>query len=113
MSGISTHVLDLALGKPAAGLMVRLSREEGEGWTEVSTRRTDADGRVKSMLRENEPLERGTYRLRFDTAGYFQTRDIAAFHPFVEVVFEVRNTGEHHHVPLLVTPHSYSTYRGS
>ena len=113
MSGISTHVLDLTLGKPAAGVTVRLSKEEGGSWTEVSTRRTDADGRVKSMLRENEPLERGTYRLRFDTASYFQAKAIAALHPFVEIVFEIRNSGEHHHIPLLVTPHSYSTYRGS
>lgn len=113
MSGISTHVLDVALGKPAAGVVVYLSREEGGEWKEVSKRRTDADGRVKSMLRDNETVGGGKYRLHFDTGEYFEAKGSAALHPFVEIVFEIRNAGEHYHVPLLVTPHSYSTYRGS
>lgn len=113
MSGISTHVLDLTRGKPANGVVVRLSREADGGWTEVSERTTDADGRVKSMLRENETLESGRYRLHFDTAEYFRGRGVEAFHSFVEIAFEIRHAEEHYHVPLLLTPHGYSTYRGS
>ena len=113
MSGISTHVLDLTRGRPAAGVEVRLWREAGGHWEEVSKRKTDADGRVKSMLRENETVESGRYRLRFETGEYFREHGGEALHPFVEVAFEVRNASEHYHVPLLVTPHSYSTYSGS
>jgi 5-hydroxyisourate hydrolase len=113
MSGISTHVLDLARGKPAAGVVVRLARDEGGEWSEISRRKTDADGRVKSMLRENESAASGKYRLHFETSDYFRTQGIDALYPFIDVVFEVRNASEHYHVPLLVTPHSYSTYRGS
>jgi 5-hydroxyisourate hydrolase len=113
MSGISTHVLDLTRGKPAAEVVVRLSREAGGHWSEVSKRTTDADGRVKTMLRENETLESGRYRLQFETAVYFRGQGIEAFHPFVEIAFEVRKADEHYHVPLLLTPHGYSTYRGS
>ncbi|MGA7352602.1 MAG: hydroxyisourate hydrolase, partial [Acidobacteriaceae bacterium] len=102
MSGISTHVLDLARGKPAAGVVVHLSREADGQWTEVSRRTTDADGRVKSMLREHETLESGRYRLHFETAEYFRGQGIEAFHPFVEVAFEVRKADEHYHVPLLL-----------
>jgi 5-hydroxyisourate hydrolase len=113
MSGISTHVLDLTRGKPAAGVVVRLSREADGHWSEVSKRTADADGRVKTMLRENETLESGRYRLHFETAAYFRGRGIEPFHPFVEIAFEVRRADEHYHVPLLLTPHGYSTYRGS
>ncbi|MGC2297693.1 MAG: hydroxyisourate hydrolase [Acidobacteriaceae bacterium] len=113
MSGISTHILDLTRGQPASGVAVRLSREVDGGWTEISKRTTDADGRVKSMLRENEMLESGRYRLHFATAEYFGGRGVEAFHPFVEIAFEVRHADEHYHVPLLLTPYGYSTYRGS
>jgi 5-hydroxyisourate hydrolase len=113
MSGISTHVLDLTRGKAAAGMVVRLSREADGQWTEVSKRTTDTDGRVKNMLREHETLESGRYRLHFETAAYFRGQGIEAFHPFAEIAFEVRRADEHYHVPLLLTPHGYSTYRGS
>jgi 5-hydroxyisourate hydrolase len=113
MSGISTHVLDLTRGKPAAGLAVRLSRETGSEWVEVSKRKTDTDGRVKSMLREYELPENGKYRLHFETAEYFRGQGAEALHPFVDIVFEVRSPSEQYHIPLLLTPHSYSTYRGS
>jgi 5-hydroxyisourate hydrolase len=113
MSGISTHVLDLTRGKPAAGVVVRLSREADGHWTEVSKRITGADGRVKTMLREHETLESGRYRLHFETEAYFRGQGNEAFHPFVDIAFEVRRADEHYHVPLLLTPHGYSTYRGS
>jgi 5-hydroxyisourate hydrolase len=113
MSGISTHVLDLTRGKPADGVEVCLSRENGSEWAEVSSRRTDPDGRVKDMLPENAVPQPGKYRLRFETAEYFRAQGMEALHPFVEIAFEIRNADEHYHVPLLITPHGYSTYRGN
>ena len=92
---------------------MRLSRETGGEWVEISSRKTDADGRVSSMLREHEQLETGLYRLHFETAEYFHRDSVETLHPFVEIVFEIRGAGERCHIPLLVTPHSYSTYRGS
>src|ERR1700691_952417 len=113
MSGISTHVLDLTRGRPAVGLVIRLARESNGQWLEVSSRKTDRDGRVKSMLREYETVEAGKYRLHFETFEYFRAQGVEALHPFVEVIFEVRSESDHYHIPLLLTPHSYSTYRGS
>ncbi len=113
MSGISTHILDLTSGRPAPGVAVQLSRKANGEWLEVSRRETDADGRVKSLLEDSESSAAGSYRLHFETGEYFLGQGIEAFHPFVEITFEVRNAGEHYHVPVLVTPHSYSTYRGS
>jgi 5-hydroxyisourate hydrolase len=113
VSGISTHVLDLTRGRPASGVAVLLARESSGEWVEVSSRKTDRDGRVASMLRENEAAETGLYRLHFETAPYFRAHSVEPLHPFVEVFFEIRNPSEHYHIPLLLTPYSYSTYRGS
>jgi 5-hydroxyisourate hydrolase len=113
MSGISTHVLDLALGRPAVGVHVRLEREEGGVFRELARGVTDADGRVKSLLPVEEPPQAGRFRLSFETGAYFRAQGSGSFHPCIEITFEVQDTGEHYHVPLLVTPHSYSTYRGS
>jgi 5-hydroxyisourate hydrolase len=113
MSGISTHVLDLTLGKPAVGVHVRLEREDDGVWREVARGETDADGRIKSLLPPGEPLQSGRFRLGFETGAYFRSLGSGCFHPYIEIAFEVRDAGEHYHVPLLVTPHSYSTYRGS
>jgi 5-hydroxyisourate hydrolase len=113
MSGISTHVLDLALGRPAAGIHVRLEHEDGGVWREVARGETDADGRVRNLLAPQESLRSGRFRLGFDTGSYFRAHGSGSFHPYIEIAFEVHDAGEHYHVPLLVTPHSYSTYRGS
>jgi 5-hydroxyisourate hydrolase len=114
MSGITTHILDIARGRPAAGVAVSLARRAGDGWTEVATARSDTDGRVANLLpgdATSPPLP-GTYRLRFDTGVYFTSQGVAPFHPFVEIVFDVRDA-EPYHVPLLVSPFGYTTYRGS
>jgi len=103
MSGLSTHVLDTARGRPAAGVPVTLERD-GKVLTRAST---DADGRVKTLL--PGPLERGRYRLVFDTAAYAPD----GFYPQVVVDFDVKDAAQHHHVPLLLSPFGYSTYRGS
>jgi 5-hydroxyisourate hydrolase len=113
MSGISTHVLDLALGRPAVGVHVRLEREDGGVWREVAHGETDVDGRISSVLGPGERFESGRFRLGFETGSYFRAQGSGCFHPYIEIAFEVRDAGEHYHVPLLVTPHSYSTYRGS
>jgi 5-hydroxyisourate hydrolase len=111
VTAITTHVLDTARGRPAAGVPVRLERAAGGGWTEVGRAATDADGRARDLL--TGPLQAGPYRLTFDTAGYFRAAGVRAFYPEVSVVFEVVDPDEHHHVPLLLNPFGYSTYRGS
>jgi 5-hydroxyisourate hydrolase len=100
---LSTHVLDAARGRPARGVPVRLDRRDGDGWAHVADGRTDEDGRVRDL----PPPGEGTYRLVFDTAGH------SDFYPEVTVAFNVTDPGEHYHVPLLLSPYAYSTYRGS
>lgn len=110
---ISTHVLDTARGRPAAGVAVVLSVEGPRGWTESARGTTDADGRIATLLPASIPLAAGaTFRLRFEVGEYFAAHGEAAFYPYVEVVFTPRDDG-HYHVPLLVSPFAYSTYRGT
>lgn len=112
MSPITTHVLDTARGRPAAGVPVVLELRSGpDAWVERGRGTTDADGRVRDLVAG--PLVAGVYRLTFDTAAYFRSQNVQAFYPQVAVVFEVREPGQHHHVPLLLSPFGYSTYRGS
>ena len=115
---ISTHVLDTAHGRPAAGVRVTLQliAAPGEPDTrgrEVARGATDADGRIRELVAPGASLDAGTYSLRFDTAAYFASAGIEAFYPEVSVVFVVRDTTQHYHVPLLLSPFGYSTYRGS
>ena len=117
MSAITTHVLDTALGRPAAGVRVRLERLAGGpieiGPIEIGTASTDQDGRASDL--GPAEVEPGTYRLVFDTAGYREAHGPGedAFFPEVTVTFTVRDAGRHYHVPLLLSPFGYSTYRGS
>ncbi len=109
---VSTHVLDTSRGQPAAGMPVTLSRREPTGaWTVVGNGITDDDGRVREL--SSKALEAGDYRLEFDTAPYFKVAGTAAFYPEVVVVFRVIDPAAHHHVPLLLSPFGYSTYRGT
>lgn len=112
MSPITTHVLDVSLGRPAAGVPVTLELQEGGAWTELGRGVTDADGRNKALMAPGT-LAAGVYRLTFDTAAYFKLTGAPGFFPTVSVVFELRAPGGHHHVPLLLSPYGYSTYRGS
>jgi 5-hydroxyisourate hydrolase len=104
---LSTHVLDTARGEPAADVPVRLQRHNGSGWVTLSEGRTGADGRLRL---DEEPLPAGRYRLVFDTAAYLGE---AAFFPEAAVVFAVREAERHYHLPLLLSPFGYTTYRGS
>jgi len=113
MSAITTHVLDLALGRPAAGVPITLAVRDGGVWRELGGGATDADGRLRTLLPDGAPLAAGTYRLVFDTAAYFAAGGITGFSPEVSVVFDVAEPGGHFHVPLLLSPFGYSTYRGS
>jgi 5-hydroxyisourate hydrolase len=109
---LSTHVLDTASGRPAEGVPVILSVEGPTGWAEVARRSTDADGRITALLPAGAPLALGTtVRLRFELLDYFAGLGVQAFYPYVDVVFTLQDSG-HHHVPLLVSPFGYSTYRG-
>ncbi|HZF13314.1 MAG TPA: hydroxyisourate hydrolase [Thermoanaerobaculia bacterium] len=113
MSGITTHVLDTSLGQPASGVPVRLEIRTGNSWRSLARAQTDADGRVRQLLAEGQALAVSTYRLTFDTGSYFRSRESEPFFPEVSVVFAVSDPAQHHHVPLLLSPFGYSTYRGS
>jgi 5-hydroxyisourate hydrolase len=111
---ISTHVLDTALGKPAARVPVRLEHREKDGrWTTLGSSSTDADGRCAQMLAESQSVGEGRYRLVFDTATYYAAQKVLGLYPVVEITFEVRKGETHYHIPLLLTPNGYTTYRGS
>ena len=128
---ISTHVLDTTSGRPAAAIGVVLERQGPAGELQhVSRARTDGDGRVRELIpgavdleagtqrqigrhTAAVDLEAGTYRLTFETGAYFETLEIDGFYPRVSVLFMVRDPTQHHHVPLLLSPYGYATYRGS
>jgi len=111
---ITTHVLDTAKGKPAAGVTVILELRHQRDWIPVGRGSTDSNGRLMNLTEQNHPLAVGTYRLTFDTNSYHQEQGLASpFFPEVKIVFNVENVGEHVHVPLLLSPFGYSTYRGS
>lgn len=114
MARISTHVLDIAQGQPAKGIPVRLERQAlGGNWQLLASAHTDQDGRCVQLLPDNEALNIGVYRLGFDTAAYFAARKVDGFYPLVEITFQIRNAEQHFHIPLLLSPHGYTTYRGS
>ncbi|HUY82447.1 MAG TPA: hydroxyisourate hydrolase [Acidobacteriaceae bacterium] len=113
MSKITTHVLDLGNGVPALGVKVELEQRKDEHWVTLGASVTNGDGRARDLLPAEAALETGVYRLRFHSGKYFAKNGVQALHPVVEIVFEVRDIAAHYHIPLLVTPHAYSTYRGS
>jgi 5-hydroxyisourate hydrolase len=108
-SRITTHVLDTAQGRPAKGVPIVLEKREGEAFRAIGRGLTDDDGRLKTLVPEGTSLEAATYRLTFDVAAY----DPSGFFPSVSITFAVRDPAQHHHVPLLLSPFGYSTYRGS
>jgi 5-hydroxyisourate hydrolase len=113
MSEITTHILDVSTGRPAAGVPVILEiAKTGGGWTELGRGTTDGDGRLRNLIAPGS-LAEGTYRLTFETQAYFDARKIATLYPQVCVVFRVRDAKQDYHIPLLLSPYGYSTYRGS
>jgi 5-hydroxyisourate hydrolase len=111
MSTLSTHVLDAASGQPAAGVRVALDRRDGEGWEPLGKGVTDDDGRVRDLAPGG--LDAGVHRLVFATGEYFAATGQTGFYPEVTIVFEVTDTDRHYHVPLLLSPFAFSSYRGS
>lgn len=110
MSAITTHILDTSSGRPAAGVAVTLEIFEKSKWTELAKGTTNDQGRIGDLLKSNDSVKAGTYRLVFDIDSYFKT---ACFYPQVTVEFKIHNPKEHFHIPLLMSPYGYSTYRGS
>ena len=114
MSTISTHILDLGAGAPARGVTVKLEIDGGaRGWVSLGERRTDDDGRVRDFLGPGAALDRGRYRLTFEVGEYFRARGATNFHPRIPVEIEVADAAQHYHVPLLLSAHGYTTYRGT
>jgi 5-hydroxyisourate hydrolase len=114
VSAITTHVLDTAKGRAAGGVRILLEmRGDNDEWQSISRGLTDADGRLRTLLPEGQPLTAGVYRLTFDIADYFESLGTSSFYPEVAVTFETLPGEKHYHVPLLISPFGYSTYRGT
>jgi 5-hydroxyisourate hydrolase len=111
--GISTHILDTAIGRPAAGVAATLSQMNNGEWATLNEVVTDADGRCKYLLPESRALEPGIYRVHFATAMYYASQSVKGLYPYVEIVFEIADAKQHYHIPLLLTANGYTTYRGS
>jgi 5-hydroxyisourate hydrolase len=109
---ITTHVLDVSRGKPAVGIEVQLEMLSTNQWIRIGAGTTDTDGRILNLLTRDD-FSTGQYRLTFATAAYFQAQNLTTFYPQVQIEFTVAATREHYHVPLLLSPFGYSTYRGS
>ena len=110
---ISTHVLDTRTGKPALGIRVQLEQLEGHEWRLVGSGETNGDGRVPNLLPAETAIVPGEYRLTFATGPYFRASSTATFYPAISIVFEAAAGQSHYHVPLLLSPFGYTTYRGS
>lgn len=112
-SPITTHVLDTSIGRPASGIPVSLFRRDGQVETQVGSGVTDDDGRIMADLINTDDFQPGAYRIRFSTQVYFDRMGCKTFYPDVEIIFLVSPGEKHYHVPLLLSPFGYSTYRGS
>ena len=113
MSFITTHILDIASGRPGAGIPIVLERKtHSAGWQPIAEGMTDADGRLNDLLNPREAFLPGHYRLLIETGSYFLLRNIECFFPQITISFVVKDTTQHFHVPLLLSPFGYSTHRG-
>jgi 5-hydroxyisourate hydrolase len=112
MIKITSHILDTSSGKPAEDVTIVLYEGGNDQWKEITRTSTNLDGRAPALTENLQQLQPNIYKLRFETKDYFDRNQIATFYPYVEIVFEV-SAPEHYHVPLLINPFGYSTYRGS
>ena len=113
MSAITTHVLDTSKGRPADGITAILEFKTAEGWNELARGSTNTDGRIPDLLPKDRKIHPGVYRLTFETGSYLEDNQTAGFYPYVPIVFEIKDSEQHYHIPLLLSPFGYSTYRGS
>lgn len=114
MNAITTHILDTSTGHPAAGIAITLEIQlGGDTWKLLGRSISGSDGRAGELLPKGSALEPGSYRLTFEPAGYFRAHGRESFYPYVQVVFAVDDAARHYHVPLLISPYGYTTYRGS
>lgn len=113
MSSISTHILDTARGTPAADVSISLYRLKNNQWDCLGDGKTNTDGRVSDLCEQQINLSAGIYKMHFASGDYFSTMGDAVFYPYAEVVFVIGKNTAHYHIPLLLSPFGYSTYRGS
>lgn len=110
---LSSHILDITLGKPAVGVKITLSKQNNKGqWENVDEKYTDNNGRITDFIKQDGKDNTGIYKLTYHTKPYFEKLSQASFYPFIEVVFELKDN-EHYHVPITLSAFGYSTYRGS
>jgi len=112
MSQITTHILDTSIGKPAAGVAIHLQKPTKDGWENLASGITNSDGRIPDLLAKEITLNPGVYSMLFDVATYFANNQIVSFYPSIRIEFETFDKS-HYHIPLLLNPFGYSTYRGS
>lgn len=112
MSQITTHILDTTRGKPATGIVITLYRQQDDQWKEMAAGVTNTDGRIPGLLPKDTILAPGVYKMLFETKPYFDKLAIATFYPYVEIAFAITDN-THYHIPLLLNPFGYTTYRGS
>lgn len=110
-SHVTTHILDTSSGRPAADVQVELHAKNNGEWSQIASGTTDDDGRIRDL--GPAQLDTGVYRLRFETGPYFAHQGTPTFFPEVTLCFEITDADQHYHVPLLLSPFAYSTYRGS
>jgi 5-hydroxyisourate hydrolase len=113
MSAITTHILDTSRGRPAVGVEVVLQIRAGHEWKNLGAGLTDANGRCNTLTAESSPIESGTYRLLFNIGAYYHAQHVETFYGEIPIVFEALHPETHYHIPLLISPYGYSTYRGS
>jgi len=113
MTQITSHILDTSRGLPAQSVQITLTQQQGDGWVRLGSAETNDDGRVSDFIGSNDVLPAGVYKLLFHISDYYQRLGIESFYPYAEIVFKIAGDGQHYHVPLLLNPFGYSTYRGS
>jgi len=113
MTQITSHILDTSRGLPAQGVLITLAQQQGDNWVMLGSAETDADGRVNDFVGTDDVLCAGVFKLTFSLSDYYKRLSIESFYPYADIVFEIAGDGQHYHVPLLLNPFGYSTYRGS
>lgn len=113
MTQISSHILDTSRGVPAQGVLITLMQQVDDDWLMLGSDKTDKDGRVSDFTKTDEILAGGIYKLTFYLSDYYTALKQKTFYPHVDVAFDISGDGQHYHVPLLLNPYGYSTYRGS